>query len=114
MRDSLLFDRRRYSEFLAGVDGISTNILAQRLKRLQERGFLDKFSDPGDGKSYIYLPTEEGLALWPVLVAILRWGMESDRLSAVPPFMQALAGEHGAQLRERRCREVLEQRARLG
>ena len=92
IRDMLVRGKRRYSEFLHSEEGISTNILASRLKQMQERGLLDKFPDPNDRKASIYLLTEKGLALAPVLLEVIRWGIAHDEYSAVPErISQALA-----------------------
>ena len=91
IRDMLLRGKRRYSEFLSSEEGISTNILASRLKQMQEGGLLDKFPDPNDGKASIYLLTDRGVNLAPILFETIRWGMETDPQSAVPEsIIQAL------------------------
>jgi len=84
IRDMALFQACRYSELQQSIGSISTNILADRLKRLSERGLLEKFKDPDDGKSSIYLLTDKGLDLLPVLGQLVRWGMQYDEHSAVP------------------------------
>jgi DNA-binding HxlR family transcriptional regulator len=83
VRDMLLFGKRRYGEFLASCNGISTNILATRLKQLQADGLVERFSDPEDGKAAIYLPTKKCVALFPVLMELVRWGLEHDQHSIV-------------------------------
>ena len=83
VRDMLIGGKRRYGEFLNSEEGISTNILATRLKQMQDRGLVDKFPDPKDGKASIYLLTDRGVRLTPVLLEIIRWGLGSDEYSAV-------------------------------
>jgi DNA-binding HxlR family transcriptional regulator len=84
IRDMLVRGKRRYSEFLNSEEGISTNILAARLKQMQKRGLIDKFPDPKDGKASIYLLTDKGVRLTPILMEIIRWGLENDQYSSVP------------------------------
>ena len=92
IRDLLVRGKRRYSEFLASEEGISTNILANRLKQMQERGLLEKFADPGNRKASIYLLTDKGAALAPVMLEAIRWGLVFDEHSLVPEkIAQALA-----------------------
>ena len=94
MRDMMLFGKRRYSEFQASGEGISTNILADRLKRLQQLALIDKFPDPANGKTSIYLPTDKGLSLFPVLLEIIRWGLQHDeRASVTEAVTSALEGD---------------------
>lgn len=92
IRDLLVRGKRRYSEFLASEEGISTNILANRLKQMQEHGLLEKFADPDSRKASIYLPTDKGAALAPVMLEAIRWGLAFDEHSLVPEeIAQALA-----------------------
>ena len=65
IRDMMLFGKRRYSEFLASGEGISTNILADRLKQMQHLDLVEKFSDPTNRKASVYLLTDKGLRLFP-------------------------------------------------
>ncbi|MFK8048116.1 MAG: winged helix-turn-helix transcriptional regulator [Halioglobus sp.] len=78
IRDMLFLGKRRYKEFLSSPERISTNILANRLKQLQNCGLVEKFPDTSDRKASIYLPTDAGIALTPVLVELIRWGMEKN------------------------------------
>ena len=91
IRDMMLLGKRRYSEFLASSEGISTNILADRLKQMQRLGLVEKFRDPTDGKASVYLLTDKGLSLFPVLLEVIRWGLQHDEHSMVPdPIAAAL------------------------
>ena len=70
LRDCL-FGVRRFSDLLAHLD-ISRAVLASRLADLVEAGVLERREDrPGRPE---YLVTEAGLALWPAVHALLRWG----------------------------------------
>ena len=89
LRDCMLRGKRRYGEFLSSEEGISTNILASRLHRMQDHGLLEKWPDPRDGKTALYLPTDKGLALLPVILEVIRWGLEHDTLSTVPDAIRA-------------------------
>ena len=116
IRDAVLFGKSRYSEFLAGDEGISTNILARRLKLLVTHGVLEKHPDPEDGKSFLYLPTDEGLALLPVIVEILRWGVNTGRVPDEldpPEFMRQLVVKGPDWFRKQRAAELAETREQL-
>lgn len=89
IRDMMLFDKQRYGEFLASGEGISTNILADRLKQMQHLGLVEKFPDPGNGKASLYLLTDQGLSLFPILLEIIRWGLQHDDHAVVSPQVAA-------------------------
>src|SRR2546426_6194158 len=70
----LLLGRSSYSEFLKAGEGIPTNILARRLKRLEQAGLLEKRRPPGPGQRLQDRPTQTGRPLRPVLRALVEWG----------------------------------------
>ena len=80
----LLLGPRRYSELLSGLGGIGTDILAARLRTLQEHGVVRRV---GEGRSQRYELTESGQALQPVLRELSRWGADLLRLPADPTQM---------------------------
>lgn len=90
LRDAILFDKRRYSDFLASPERISTNILAARLRQLEAAGIVEKYADPADGKASLYIPTARGLRLLPLLVEAMRWGVEEFGHQEMPDFAIAL------------------------
>ncbi|MBW4436605.1 MAG: helix-turn-helix transcriptional regulator [Pleurocapsa minor GSE-CHR-MK-17-07R] len=71
---NLLLGPKRFSDLMRGLPGISTNILTERLKLLEERGVVrTRFLAP-PAASTVYELTESGFALADVLVALARWG----------------------------------------
>src|SRR6266581_3038045 len=77
----LFIGPRRYSELLRGLGGIPTDILAARLRTLQEHGILRQ---AGEGRAQRYELTESGQGLGPVLRELGRWGADRLRLPADP------------------------------
>ncbi|MCP4808371.1 MAG: helix-turn-helix transcriptional regulator [Proteobacteria bacterium] len=73
LRDIVLGGWRRFGE-LARHEGIATNVLSDRLKRLEQLGILAKERDPDDGRRFVYRPTEKGADLIPTLLEIGLWG----------------------------------------
>lgn len=73
LRDLLLYGKKRYGEFMEADERIATNILSDRLKRLEDAGIVTKTRDPENGRSYIYHLTDKGLGLLPALLEIIRW-----------------------------------------
>ena len=69
----LLLGKRRYGDFLASPEGIQTNILAERLKRLEAAGLVERKSYQDNPPRHEYLPTTKTRELAPVLVAMAMW-----------------------------------------
>jgi len=69
----------RYSELMDSLQGITTNLLAKRLKDLQSEGILEKRENSGARKPVLYGLTQKGLALEPVLTAVGDWGSRYGR-----------------------------------
>ncbi len=84
LRDLIFKRKRQYKEFLNSEEAISTNILADRLMRLEDRGLISKRDDPTNKKQFLYLPTEKGLELIPVMLEIVRWSAKHDPKTATP------------------------------
>lgn len=74
LRDLLLFDKHRYRDFLASPESIASNILSDRLKRLECAGLVSKTEDPADARQVIYAATDKGRSLLPILREIAAWG----------------------------------------
>ena len=73
MRDMLIGGRHSFSE-IGADEGIATNVLTERLERLVCAEVVERLKDPSDGRRRIYVPTERGIALIPVLVELVVWG----------------------------------------
>jgi DNA-binding HxlR family transcriptional regulator len=65
-----------YGELQNSPEGIPTNILADRLKRLEEAGLIGKSAYQEHPVRYAYQLTEKGRELRDVLLALVRWGMK--------------------------------------
>lgn len=75
LRDIMFGNRRHFRELLAKSDeGIASNILADRLKRLLENGLLSRRDDESHKQKAIYSLTEMGISLVPVFAAMADWG----------------------------------------
>jgi DNA-binding HxlR family transcriptional regulator len=73
IRDMMLRGARTYKEFLEGYEGIATNILADRLRKLVAHGIVTTEADPSDGRRLIYSLTAKGIDLAPVLTEMVLW-----------------------------------------
>ena len=86
IRDMMFAGKRHYREFLASDEGISSNILADRLAMLVEAGIISKAGDPSHRLKAIYSLTEKGIELLPVIAQISRW---SRKYMPVDPALAA-------------------------
>lgn len=84
IRDLLLKNRKYYQEFLDAGEGISTNILADRLQRLVEGGLVTKSPDPEHGKRFVYRLTARGKDLTPLMLELIGWSHRHDPTTHVP------------------------------
>ena len=92
LRDLIMARKRYFQELLAGDEGIATNILTSRLKRLEAGGLVTRRADPAQARRRIYEPTEKALDLLPVLIELMRWSTKHDPKSAAPArFVRRLA-----------------------
>ena len=70
----MLRGKRTYGELVDSPEKIPTNILADRLKRLEEAGIIASAAYQERPVRYAYALTEKGAALGEVLLALVRWG----------------------------------------
>jgi DNA-binding HxlR family transcriptional regulator len=73
IRDMMLRGFQSYKEFLECYEGIATNILADRLRKLIEYGIIATERDETDGRKVIYRLTRKGIDLAPVLTEMVLW-----------------------------------------
>lgn len=73
IRDMMLRGFRTYKEFLDSYEGIATNILADRLRKLIAHGIITTQRNPSDGRKVIYSLTPKGIDLAPVLTEMVLW-----------------------------------------
>ena len=78
-----------YKEFLASKEGIATNILSDRLKKLEQSGIVDKKVNEALKTQKIYSLTEKGKDLIPILVEVILWSAKyEDGLAVSDEFVQ--------------------------
>jgi DNA-binding HxlR family transcriptional regulator len=82
IRDVMFGNRRSYGALLAdSEEGIASNILADRLKRLTATGLLSRQPDPAHRQKLIYSLTEASIQLLPMLVHMAAWGVRHTQPS---------------------------------
>jgi DNA-binding HxlR family transcriptional regulator len=103
IRDMMLRGAKSYKEFLACYEGIATNILADRLRRLVDYGIITTRADKTDGRKVIYLLTPKGIDLAPVLTEMVLWASahEDTGNQALVRLMQKDKQQFLAAIRQR-------------
>lgn len=81
----MLTGKKRYGEFLDSPEGITTNILANRLNRMEDLGIISKTPYQTNPVRNEYSLTDAGRDLTPVLQAMCRWGNKYYPDTWVPP-----------------------------
>ena len=87
LRDIMLWDKKHYAEFAASDEGISTNILAARLRQLESDGLISRLQDEDNRRRYIYQPTEKALDLLPMIMEMVLWSATHDPVTSAPPHI---------------------------
>lgn len=73
VKQMLIQDKETFKDFTESEEAIATNILSAKLKLLEELGIIIKTKPPNNKKTNLYLLTDKGLALTPVLVELAIW-----------------------------------------
>jgi DNA-binding HxlR family transcriptional regulator len=75
IRDMIFGNRRHFREMLSkSEEGIASNILADRLKRLVAQGIITRSAEPSHKQKAIYSLTGQGIELLPILARMAIWG----------------------------------------
>jgi DNA-binding HxlR family transcriptional regulator len=91
----LINGKSRFGEFMASPEGITSNLLADRLRRLEAAGLIVRDAYQQNPPRHAHRLTPAGEALLPVLQAICRWGNRHIDGTWIPPesFMRPVDGE---------------------
>jgi len=84
IRDLMLRGHNGYQGFLRSEEKIATNILADRLLKLEQNGLIGKAPDPSDGRKFIYSLTERGADLAPILVEMSLFSIKYEPIIDMP------------------------------
>lgn len=79
IKQMLLEELKTFKDFVESNEAISTNILTNRLKYLQELSIIKKVKQKGNKKSNLYLLTEKGLNLAPLIMELTIWSSNNIR-----------------------------------
>jgi len=86
----MLTGKRRYTEFLESPEGIPTNILAERLRRMEALQLISKAPYQSNPPRHAYTLTQRGNSLLPILQSMCRWANTEFPATWTPPesFME--------------------------
>ncbi len=73
IRDMLLHKKKTFKEMVGSEEGIATNLLSGRLKLLESLDVISKRKRPKNKKENVYLLTEKGIDLAPLILEIVLW-----------------------------------------
>jgi DNA-binding HxlR family transcriptional regulator len=104
VRDMMVRGLGTFKDFLESGERIATNVLAQRLRRLEASGIVTAEREAADGRRVNYRLTEKGIDLAPVLLELLLWGARHERTSAPCDLMTHLEKNRAEILAEVRRR----------
>ncbi|MBU2970833.1 helix-turn-helix transcriptional regulator [Pseudoalteromonas sp. C2R02] len=90
VRDLMFKSKRSYGEFLQSNEKISTNILADRLQKLEAAGIAIKEIDKQNKSKFIYALTDKGKDFLPIMLEITAWSCKHDATTNTPDsFIEA-------------------------
>jgi DNA-binding HxlR family transcriptional regulator len=105
VRDMLTIKKKTFKEFSESSEGIAPGILSSRLKWLEENGMLSKQKLPDNQKENVYLLTEKGIELAPVVLELIRWSFKN--LRSQNPYMPSF-GDIGYDAENPRLVELIQ------
>ena len=100
IRDLMVRGYRTFREFHHAGEGIATNILTDRLHKLEVSGILTSEPVADDGRSIHYRLTPKGIALAPVLLELLIWAARHEETAAPCSFIAHMEQNREAVLAE--------------
>lgn len=90
VRDLMFKGYRSFKEFAAAGEGIATNILTDRLARLESSDIIARAADMDDGRRTVYRLTAKGIELAPVLIEMVIWAARNEDTDAPPSAVRSM------------------------
>ena len=104
IRDLMVRGFRTFKEFQESGEGIATNILADRLEKLELSGILTREAAEEDGRRVNYRLTEKGIDLTPVILELLIWSARHEETGTSCAVIAKMAHNRDAVVQEVRRR----------
>lgn len=112
VRDLMLRGHNSYQGFLRSEEKIATNILADRLARLEQNGVISKTADPADKRKFIYALTARGADLAPILIEMALYAMKHEARIDMPKEIVAEMQKNKAAFAQKLTRSFTPKTAR--
>ncbi|MBK7612881.1 MAG: helix-turn-helix transcriptional regulator [Burkholderiales bacterium] len=96
VRDLMFKERQTFNEFLQAGEGIASNILADRLRRLEDAGIVEKWRNPSDARRFLYRLTSKGIDLAPILTELVVWSARHEQTDAPVAVVRAMRTDRQA------------------
>jgi DNA-binding HxlR family transcriptional regulator len=93
VRDLMFKGAKTFQDFLDAGEGVATNVLSDRLSRLEGNGIISKERDETDARRFVYRLTAKGIDLAPVLVDLILWSTSYAKTDAPPAVMRAMRSD---------------------
>lgn len=90
LRDLMIKGMKTFKEFQHSGEGIASNILSDRLKRLIDLKIITNEQSESDARALTYQPTEKGLDLLPILVEIILWTAKYEKTAAPAKMIEKM------------------------
>lgn len=93
VRDLMFKGRKTFGEFAAAGEGIATNMLADRLGRLEAADIIERCPNPKDARQVLYRLTRKGMDLAPVLIDMILWAARHEETDAPAETVRAMRAD---------------------
>ena len=84
IRDLMFKGKRHYNEFFEAEERVSTTVLRDKLRSLEQGGIITRGDDPVKRSRIRYSLTEKGIALVPLMIEMILWSSTFDADTAAP------------------------------
>lgn len=105
IRDLLFKSRHEFKDYLAAKERIATNVLSDRLRRLEENGIITKAAHLRDARRVDYRLTEKGLDLAPLMFEMALWATKHEVTEAPGPLLRRMSEDRERLLAELRANQ---------
>lgn len=90
VRDLMFKGLHTFKDFAEAGEGIATNVLAERLARLESAEIVERRADPSDGRRAVYHLTKKGIDLAPMLLEMVVWAARHEETDAPPATVRQM------------------------
>lgn len=87
LRDLLFFNKKSYSDLQNSDEKVASNILSNRLEKLEQEGLIAKQQDEKDKRKKIYTLTEKGVDMLPILLDMILWSAKYSPDTNIPVML---------------------------